>query len=102
MTDAAIKKLVGGKYTTEEVRGEHVMLRGKEGATVCKRDDDVFTTVHPYWAQTLKRELGTIAPPPEKADFLGKIDKFKDKAATQTATPVTHDKSKKKSAETLE
>jgi hypothetical protein len=44
--------------------------------------DDVLTSLHPYNAQTQKRELSP-ATPPEKADFLGKIDKFKAKAAEQ-------------------
>jgi predicted transcriptional regulator len=66
MTEAAIKKLVGGK----------------NGIAVCGMTEGVLTSLHPYNAQTQKRELSP-AIPPEKGDFLGKIDKFKVKAAEQ-------------------
>jgi hypothetical protein len=89
MTDAAIKKLVGGKYAIEPLRYQNgsvfgAVARGKDGIAVCGMADDVLTSLHPYNAQTQKREMGVIeASPPGKADFLGKIDKFKEKAAAQ-------------------
>jgi hypothetical protein len=107
MTEAAIRKLVGGKYEAEtlcypnrteqignkkvEVKGKAfgVVLRGKDGIAVCGLSDGVLTSLHPYNAQTQKRELSP-ATPLEKVDFLGKIDKFKAKAAeqpTKTASP---------------
>ncbi|GHU59288.1 hypothetical protein FACS1894133_5730 [Clostridia bacterium] len=99
MTDAAIKNLVGDNHTTEVLRGEHVLLRGKDGVAVCKNEGGVLTTVHPYWAQTLKREIGVIeAPPPEKTDFLGKIDKFKTKAAEQILNAASPDKLRESAA----
>jgi hypothetical protein len=100
MADAAIKKLVGGKYTPEEIRGGYVLLRGMDGAAVCKSEGGALSTVHPYWAQTLKRELGAIEPSFEKSDFLGKIGKFKDKAAVQPASPA-RSQTRAKTAEAL-
>jgi hypothetical protein len=101
MTEAAIKKLVGGKYDVElrYVDGQGIngrygpqphdaILRGKDGIVVCGvgGENNALTSIHPYWAQKLKRELSPAErPSPEKADFLGKIDKFKEKAAEQPA-----------------
>jgi|GEM_PF-75408 len=97
MTEAAIRRLVGGAYTTEALRGDHVLLRGKTGAAVCKQESGALTSVHPYWAQTLIKEVGIAEPsvtpsvelpavsPPAKPDMLGKLDKFKEKSAAQTS-----------------
>jgi hypothetical protein len=98
MTDEAIRKLVGGKYESEPLCGANgkdvfgVLLRGKDGIAVCGvgGDSNTPTSLHPYWAQKFKRELSPAErPAPEKADFIGKIDKFKAKAATQD-TVVTN------------
>jgi hypothetical protein len=110
MTEAALRKLVGGKFETEtlyypnqtnqikdrivEIQGKAfgAVLRGSEGIAVCGLTDGVLTSLHPYNAQTQKREMGAIEPQtaklpakstPEKPDFLGKIEKFKAKAAEQ-------------------
>ena len=97
MTDAAIKKLVGGKYDTEMlyVDGQGInamygpqargaLLRGKDGMAVCGVEGGKLTSLHPYWAQKYKRELSPAERPiPEKADFLDKINKFKARAAAQ-------------------
>lgn len=116
MTDAAIKKLVGGKFETEVLyvdgqgingrygpQAHDAILRGKEGIAVCGvgGENNTPTSLHPYWAQKYKRELGTIDPPPEKADFLGKIDKLKEKAAAQSTPPATPDRSRKHDATEL-
>ena len=116
MTEAAIKKLVGVKYEKEilyaasrteqikdrkiEIKGSAIaaLLRGKDGIAVCGiggDDNTALTSLHPYWAQSYKRELSPVEqPPPEKADFMGKIDKFKAKAAAQSVTPAIPDKSR--------
>jgi len=109
MTDAAIRKLVDGPYKMEAVRGDHIILCGVDGVAVFKMEYDAFTSVHPYWAQTLKSGLGIIEPRvielpdggraiPKKADMMKKIDKFKAKAATQTVMPPAHDKGRNDTA----
>ena len=103
MTEAALKKLVGGKYETEllyadgqGINGRYgpqvhgTVLRGKDGIAVCGvgGENNTPTSLHPYWAQSYKREISTEKPVPEKPDLIGKIDKFKAKAAAQeTAAP---------------
>jgi hypothetical protein len=80
MTEDALQKLVGGKYDmeilcypgrTEEVRGKKVeikgkafaaVLRGSVGIAVCGLIDYALTSLHPYNAQTQKRELSTEKP----------------------------------------
>ncbi|MDR1668720.1 MAG: toprim domain-containing protein [Oscillospiraceae bacterium] len=69
MTEAAIKKLVGGKYTTELIyygapewrhKPYAAVLRGKDGIAVLGiggPGNDKLTSLHPYDAQTQKREL---------------------------------------------
>jgi hypothetical protein len=118
MTDAAIKRLVGGKYEVEtlyypnrteqfkdreiEIKGEAfgAVVRGKDGIAVCGLTDGVLTSLHPYNAQTQKRELSPAERPaaPEKADFLGKMDKFKEKAAAQPPKHPAPDKARDSAA----
>ena len=102
MTEAALRKLVGGKYEAEllyvdgqGINGRYgpqahdVILRGKDGIVVCGvgGENNTPTSLHPYWAQKFKRELSpAVRPTPEKADFLGKIDKFKEKTAAQAVS----------------
>jgi hypothetical protein len=80
MTEAAIKKLVGGSYQTEtlyypnrteqikdrkiEIKGKAfgAVVRGKDGIAVCGLTDGVLTSLHPYNAQTQKRELSPATP----------------------------------------
>jgi hypothetical protein len=72
MTEAAIKKLVGGKYEIEPIYidgqgingryGPYIhgaIVRGKDGIAVCGvgGGNDTLTSLHPYWAQKYKREL---------------------------------------------
>jgi hypothetical protein len=120
MTEAALRKLVGGSYETEtlfypnqtnqfkdkivEIKGKAfgAVLRGKDGIAVCGLTDGVLTSLHPYNAQTQRREMGVVEAPtakppqkssdkpaPAKADFLGKIDKFKAQAAAQPTKPAS-------------
>jgi hypothetical protein len=95
MTEAAVKKLVGGKYEATKLysaSGKHVfgaLLRGKDGVVVCGIEGDALTSLHPYWANSYKRELSPVEKPePEKTDLLGKVDKFKAKAAAQESAPT--------------
>jgi hypothetical protein len=101
MTEAALKKLVGGKYEIEDIRGEHALLRGKEGVAVCKVDGGVFTTVHPYWAQTLKRELGVIEPL-KKPSIIGGLEDAKAEAAAHNAVNKNTDRSKARTEQEVE
>ena len=106
---------MGGKYEIEtlytasrteqikdriiEIKGSAIaaLLRGKDGVAVCGiggGDNTTLTSLHPYWAQKYKRELGITEKPPEKADMMGKIDKFKAKAAAQSTTSAARDKAR--------
>jgi hypothetical protein len=77
MTDAAIRKLVGGAYETETLYNWDkkyilgALVRGKDGIAVCGlggRDNDVLTSLHPYNAQTYKKELSPATrKEPEKS-----------------------------------
>lgn len=96
MTEAAIRKLVGGDYTSEVLRnfdGKYTfgaLLRGKVGMAVCGLGDDgkTLTSLHPYNAQMYKRELATDPPihdaPALKESLRDKLDRGKEKAAQQT------------------
>jgi hypothetical protein len=86
MTEAALRKLVGGKFETEtlhypnqtnqfrdrivEIKGKAfgAVVRSKDGIAVCGLTDGVLTSLHPYNTQTQKRERSPAAPPktPEK------------------------------------
>jgi len=62
MTEAALRKLVGGKYDVAPLRYQNgqvfgAVLSGKIGIAVCGMTDDKITSLHPYDAQTQKREL---------------------------------------------
>jgi hypothetical protein len=102
MTEAAIKKLVGGNYKTEtlyapnrteqirdrkvEIKGKAIgaLVRGKDGIAVCGlggRDNDILTSLHPYNAQSYKREMGVI----EKPSLLGNLETKKAVAAERRA-----------------
>jgi hypothetical protein len=90
MTEAALQKLVGGKYDMEtlhypsrteqvkdkkvEIKGKAfgVVLRGKDGIAVCGLTDGVLTSLHPYNAQTQKRELSTERP--KKPSLLANLE----------------------------
>ena len=82
MTEAAIRKLVGGSYKTEtlcypnqtnqikdrivEIKGKAfgALVRGKDGIAVLGLggpDNDKLTSLHPYNAQRQKRELSPAA-----------------------------------------
>jgi hypothetical protein len=96
MTEAAIRKLVGGSYKTEtlcypnqtnqikdrivEIKGKvfGAVLRGKDGIVVCGLTDGVLTSLHPYDAQRKKRELSPAArAEPEAGTLLGELAEAK-------------------------
>jgi hypothetical protein len=75
MTEAAIRKLVGGAYETKTLYNWDkkyilgALVSGKDGIAVCGlggRDNDVLTSLHPYNVQTYKKELSPAQRPPEK------------------------------------
>jgi hypothetical protein len=47
-------------------------LRGKDGIAVCGLTDGVLTSLHPYNAQTQKRELSTERP--KKPSLLANLE----------------------------
>jgi hypothetical protein len=116
MTEAAIRKLVGGKYETEtlcypnqtnqikdrivEIKGKAfgAVLRGKDGIAVCGlggRDNDTLTALHPYNAQTCKRELSPATPPLRKASLLGELEATQKEVAEINAARATGEKPRK-------
>jgi hypothetical protein len=82
MTEAAIRKLAGGKYAVEPLNesGDCVIARGAAGVVVCGHENGTLTSIHPYWAQKYKHELGAIEPP-KKPSLLKTLEKTKAEAA---------------------
>jgi hypothetical protein len=94
MTEAALKKLIGGKFETEtlyypnrteqikdkkvEIKGKAfgAVVRGNDGIAVCGLTGGVLTSLHPYNAQTQKRELSPATPTKEPG-LLDKLDAAK-------------------------
>lgn len=111
MTEAALRKLVGGKYTTEtlyspnrneqikdrivEIKGiaMAVLLRGKDGIAVCGiggDDNATPTSLHPYWAQKYKRELSPAQrAEPEAETLLGEVAEAKTRVASHPVNDRT-------------
>jgi hypothetical protein len=97
MTETALQKLVGGKYKVEPLMNDAwdpprptdcAKISGKNGVAICGlggKDKDVLTSLHPYWAQKYKRELGVI----EKPSLLGNLETKKAIAAEQKANAET-------------
>jgi hypothetical protein len=119
MTEAAIRKLVGGKYETEtlhypdrteqfrdrkiEIKGKAfgAVVRGKDGIAVCGLTDGVLTSLHPYNAQTQKRVLSPATrpraeAPDKKPGILGDLDAASAEAATRNSARSVGDKSTKR------
>jgi hypothetical protein len=90
MTEAAVKKLVGGSYKVETLYGASkdfvfgALLRGKNGIAVCGIDDNTLTSLHPYWAQKYKRELSP-AERPNKQSLLKNLEKAKVESGTHSS-----------------
>jgi hypothetical protein len=85
MTEAAIKKLVGGDYEVEKLYGASkefvfgALVRGKDGIAVCGISNDTLTSLHPYWAQKYKKELSPAQrAEPEPKTLLGEIAEAKN------------------------
>ncbi|GHV36114.1 hypothetical protein FACS18949_15140 [Clostridia bacterium] len=126
MTEAALKKLVGGKFETEtlyypnqtnqikdrivEIKGKAfgAVLRGKDGIAVCGLNDGVLTSLHPYNAQTQKRELSpatrpqieTPAKQPKKPGILGDLDAATAEVNQRNAARNVGDKNAKRDERT--
>ncbi|GHU87310.1 hypothetical protein FACS1894202_01390 [Clostridia bacterium] len=116
MTEAAIRKLVGGKYEAEtlyypnitnqikdrivEIKGKAfgAVIRGKDGIAVCGLNDGVLSSLHPYNEQTYKRELSPAerpaqeAPAPKKQSILGDLEATQKEVAAIHAARETGDK----------
>jgi hypothetical protein len=121
MTDAAIKKLVGGKYEvetlhypnrTEQIRDRKVeikgkefgaVVRGKDGIAVCGMVDGKLTSLHPYNAQSQKRELSPAQPTQnsraeEKPSLLGELEATQKEVAELNAAKGTGERQQKRGA----
>jgi hypothetical protein len=117
MTEAALKKLVGGSFTQEtlyypnrtnqikdrivEIQGKAfgAVLRGKDGIAVCGLTDGVLTSLHPYNAQTCKRTLSPatrphVEPPAKKPSILSGLDAAIAEANQRNAARSVGDKPK--------
>ncbi|MDR1209804.1 MAG: hypothetical protein LBK41_05765, partial [Clostridiales bacterium] len=75
------------------------LVRGKEGIAVCGlggRNNDTLTTLHPYNAQTCKRELSPATPPqPQKGSLLDELEATQKEVAATNAAKVTGEKPRK-------
>jgi hypothetical protein len=119
MTEAAIKKLVGGKFEAEtlyypsrteqikdrkvEIKGQAfgAVVRGKDGIVVCGLADGVLTSLHPYNAQTQKRVLSPAERtaqevPTRKPSLLGDLESAEREVAERNAAKTVGDKVKKR------
>jgi hypothetical protein len=99
MTDAAIRRLVGGRYAVSQLRYQNgkvaaALVSGKDGVAVCGIAGDTLTSLHPYDAQSYSRELSP-AEPPKKKSFLGDLEAAKALAAEQNAADVHGDSARK-------
>jgi hypothetical protein len=88
MTEAAVRKLVGGSYEMETLYNWDkkyifgALVRGKDGIAVCGlggRNNDTLTSLHPYNAQTYKRELSPAEreEPEKQESLLGELAEVK-------------------------
>jgi hypothetical protein len=109
MTDAAIRKLIGGNYNVETLYNWDkkyifgAVLRGKNGIAGCGlggENNDILTSLHPYNAQTYKRDLSPAAPPaqdaaaPKKSSVIGGLEEAKAEAAEYNAANKPADRPK--------
>jgi hypothetical protein len=93
MTEAAIKKLVGGVYTTETLYNwdkQYIfgaLVRGKDGIAVCGLGGDnngTLTSLHPYHAQHFMRELSPAQrTEPKEETLLGEVAEAKSNVASR-------------------
>ncbi|GHV11719.1 hypothetical protein FACS1894219_03330 [Clostridia bacterium] len=106
MTEAAIKKLVGGKYDIASLRHQSgevfgTLVSGKDGIAVCGLTDGVLTSLHTYNVQTCKRELSPAERPPQevpskKPSILDELEATQKEAAEQNNAREIKDKAKKR------
>ena len=104
MTEAAIKKLVGGKYDitplNKEFESGYAVVHGTTGIAVCGIKDGTLTSIHPYWEQKYMDELSP-AERPAKDIPVKKPSVIKNLKETKTALSSrnTGNPSKQKLAE---
>ncbi|MDR1158664.1 MAG: toprim domain-containing protein [Oscillospiraceae bacterium] len=106
MTEAAVRKLVGGNYTMETLYNWDkkyifgALVRGKDGIAVCGiggGNNDTLTSLHPYHAQTYKRELSPATPPqPRKVSLLDELEATQKEVAATNAAKAPGDKPRKR------
>jgi DNA primase len=119
MIEAAIRKLVGGKFETEtlyypsrteqikdrkvEIKGKAfgAVVRGKDGIAVCGLTDGVLTSLHPYNEQTQKRELSP-AEQSKKSSMLGEMAEAKTAVTEINAANAHGDKPLKRGVAGIE
>ena len=90
MTEAALRKLVGGKYevamlTEENAASPCAIVRGTEGIAICGILDGTLTSLHPYRTQGYKRELSPAERPAQKSSLLCNLDVAKTAVAAHNA-----------------
>jgi hypothetical protein len=120
MTEAAVRKLVGGSYTVEtlyypsrteqikdrkvEIKGKAfgAVVRGEDGIVVCGFEKDTLTALHPYNAQSCKRDLSPAtlarddpAPQPRKSSLLDELETTQKEIADINAAKATVARSRK-------
>jgi hypothetical protein len=108
MTEAAIRKLVGGKYETETLYNYDkkyifgAVVRGKDGIAVCGLNDGVLTSLHPYNEQTFKRELSPAQQAePQAETLLGEISDAKTAVAERKAADTRGERPQKRESAAL-
>ena len=107
MTKAAIRKLVGGDYELTPLtytNGNVYAMRadGPDGVAICGIVDETLTSLHPYNAQSCKRDFSpadhpTREPPAKKHSLLGQLNDAKTAVAEKKAESAAVDKPKKRS-----
>ena len=96
MTNAALRKLVGGAYELTPLtysNGTVYAMRvdGPDGVAICGISDETLTSLHPYHAQDCKRKLSPVERPAVEApaikpSLLGQLNEAKAAAAEQKNT----------------
>jgi len=108
MTNAALRKLVGGDYELTPLCHANnnvyaMRADGPNGVAICGISDETLTSLHPYNARDCKRDFSPAErllpePPEKKPSLLGQLKDAKAEVADKTATKDAADKPKKRDA----
>ncbi|MDR1210027.1 MAG: hypothetical protein LBK41_06920, partial [Clostridiales bacterium] len=75
------------------------LVRGEDSIVICGlggRNSDTLTCLHPYYAQTYKRELSPAMPPqPQKGSLLDELEATQKEVAATNAAKATGEKPRK-------